>query len=301
MNSLNNDYGELVKYLESQLPTEKEIPDESPEQVSDNTQKLIRESFEDIHSDVQMGTPNVTSKGFDVGRFESLMRAQLVGDHKKIQTYERPYISVTELISCIRKSYYSRMKYQIDVAQQYSFAYLYLINKVGNAVHDVIQSLYDHTEIEKTIVSEKFKVKGRVDGIRDNFLLEYKTIDERKFKGAYLPSHYHQGLIYAYILNTEYGYNIDTITIVYIVRSLKRVVPFDLPLKDDLSVDFLKRSLILHSCLTDQIVPDPIGADKEQCTYCSYKKYCKKDHTEMLRPFAQTAKKNMKPKTAFLL
>lgn len=299
---LTNDYGDLVKYLEAHLPTPNEVSvEETPTQVSENTQKLIRDSFEDLHSDVTFGIPDASSKGFNVNKFQSLMRTKLVDEHKKMQTYERPYISVTELFSCLRQKYYSRMKYQIDVEKQYSFAYLYLINKVGNTVHDVIQSLYDHTEVEKTIVSERFKVKGRVDGIRDNFLLEYKTIDERKFKGKYLKNHYYQGLIYAYILNSEYNYKIDTITIVYVIRTLKRIVPFDLPINDDRAIEFLKRSPILQSCLTQHNVPDPIGADRDQCQYCSYKDYCKKDHSEIEIPFMEKNKKTTKPKTAFLL
>jgi len=224
------------------------------------------------------------------------MRAKLIDQHKKMQSYDRPYISVTELFNCLRKTYYVRKKYEIDISKEYNFSYLYMINKVGNTVHDLIQGLYDHTEVEKTLISEKYKTKGRVDGIRDNFLLEYKTIDESKFKGKYLPMHYFQGMIYAYILNSEYGYKIDTITIVYIIRNLKRIIPFDLPLDNEKAKLFLKFGPLLINCLKNDIVPETINSDKEQCHWCQYKKYCDKEKNTITKP-----KEEKNAKSVFLL
>ncbi len=310
MNLLNqdNEFSDLLKYLELQIPkkSDKSIPKEQPLNKKDPkvvklTQNLLKDSFEDLHSDV---VSFKTSAGFDVGKFESLMRAKLVEDHKKMQSYDRPYISVTELISCLRQKYYTRMKYEINVERQYGFSYLYLINKVGNTVHSVIQDLYDHTETEKTVISEKFKVKGRVDGLRDRFLLEYKTIGENKFKGNYIENHYHQGVIYAYILNTEYGYNISTITIVYIIRNMKKIVPFDLPMNNKLAEELLNRSFVLRSSIDKNVVPDPIGSDEEQCTYCSYKKYCQEDgaqHNQSFKTKKVVLREKDKSKPAFLL
>jgi CRISPR/Cas system-associated exonuclease Cas4 (RecB family) len=261
--------------------------------------KLTHDLINDLHADV---VPyKKTSEGFDVGRFETLMRDKLVEDHINSQSYDRPYISVTELLSCLRQKYYTRMKYDIDVEQQYGFSYLYLINQVGNTVHSLIQNLYDHTETEKTVVSEKFKVKGRVDGIKDNFLLEYKTIDDSKFQGKYIQRDHNQGIIYAYILNTEYGYKIDKITVVYIIRNLKRIVPFDLPTNSELAKTFLDRALILQSSLENEIVPDTIGSDKEQCKYCSYKIYCKEDVVKPTQPVKKKIVSKPKNKTVFLI
>jgi len=282
MSLQSNKYENLLNYLEDETSKIKSIKKDSffkieKDEVSKETKQLIKESLEGFHCDILQKTPNQTSNGFDVNKFESLMRAKLIDDHKKMQSYERPYISVTELFSCLRQKYYVRKKYEIDISKQYNFSYLYLINKVGDTVHNVIQELYDHTEVEKTLVSEKYKVKGRVDGIRDNFLLEYKTIDVDKFEGKYIPNHYFQGLIYAYLLNSEYGYKIDTITIVYIIRNLKRIIPFDLPIDNQKAIDFLKIAPVLINCLKNDIVPDTINSDEEQCKWCQYKKYCDKE------------------------
>jgi CRISPR/Cas system-associated exonuclease Cas4 (RecB family) len=176
-----------------------------------------------------------------------------------------------------------------------------MINKVGNVVHDIIQDLYNFTEIEKTIISEKYKIKGRIDGIKDNFVYEIKTIDNTKFDGGYLESHYQQGLIYGHILNEEYNYNIDTIVLIYVTRDLKRIIPFDLPLDTTLSQSLISRSLILRDSLDTKSVPEPIAADKEQCKWCSYKDYCEKDGSDGHIPFLEKKKPKEKNKPVFML
>jgi len=300
MSLQSNQYATLLKYLDDETDKTTSIKKNNTkkvekEKVSINTKQLIKDSLEGVYSDVTQKTPQKTSRGFVVNNFESLMRAKLIDQHKKMQSYVRPYISVTELFNCLRKTYYVRKKYEIDISKEYNFSYLYMINKVGNTVHDLIQGLYDHTEVEKTLISEKYKVKGRVDGIRDTFLIEYKTIDESKFKGKYLPMHYNQGIIYAYILNSEYGYKINTITIVYIIRNLKRIIPFDLPLDNQKAKEFLKFGPLLIDCLKNDIVPETINSDKEQCHWCQYKKYCEKDSKQI----DSTKEKDVKP--VFLL
>ena len=224
-----------------------------------------------------------------------MMRAKLIEEHKKMQSYERPYISVTELISCTRQCYYNRLKYPVNNKQLYTFSYLYLIQKVGNTIHDVIQGLYNFSEKEKTVVSEKYKVKGRVDGIRDSFIFEIKSIDPEKFKNKYVREHFMQAVIYAYILNTEYNYKIKTITIIYVMRNLKRIVPFDLPLDDKLAESLLSKAPILKSSLETNNVPDPFGATKEMCKYCLFTKQCKEDKCySVIQPFNKKKMKKAK-------
>jgi len=305
---LTNEYSSLLDYLESQKDdkssavkikgkpeaVKKELPD-NHKAASEKTKKLIEECQENIHSDIPLErvTPK-GSKGFDVAKFEELMRAKLVDEHKRLQSYERPYISVTELYSCLRQKYYARMKYPIDVKEQYRFSYLHLINAVGNTVHDIVQSLYDFSEVEKTIVSEKYMVKGRIDALRERYLYEMKTIDAEKFKNKYSKEHYYQGLVYAYILNSEYNYQIEHITIVYIIRNLKRIIPFDLPFDSKIAESFLKNALTLRDHITRKSVAEPINATIEQCNFCQYRKFCEKDSCEIPQPFAKKDKHEKK-------
>ena len=191
MSRLSNQYDQLLDYLKTQekpkkgTPAKKVIQEKKDPNQENSTKKLLEDSK--IHSFIPDDKFDVESKslGFSVKKFTSMMRAKLIEEHKKLQSYERPYISVTELCTCIRQCYYVRMRYPVNLNKQYKFPYLYLIQKVGNEIHAVIQELYDFSETEKTVVSERFKVKGRVDGIRESFLCEIKSIDVDKFNNTY--------------------------------------------------------------------------------------------------------------------
>lgn len=297
-----NEYDILLSYLDENKPKKKNVEKnqliKSFEDISlqdskvDNTRKILEECQEEKVLD----TPRFSNKlsvGFDIDKFENLMRSRLIDDYKKLQSYERPYISVTELFYCIRKSYYNRLKYQIDLKKQFNFAYLDLINRVANTIHEYVQEIYNFTETEKTIVSEKYKVKGRIDAIYENFLYEFKTIEERKFSGTYIKEHYYQPIIYSYILNTEYNYNINTITLVYFFRDNLKRKPFsiDLPLDDKIAVKFLEHATLLHNCILRTDVPEPLGWSEDQCKWCSYINYCKKDGYKIENPFKSKKKK----------
>jgi CRISPR/Cas system-associated exonuclease Cas4 (RecB family) len=310
---ITNEYEQLLDYLKSQEPKRKPPAKEKPKkkEANEDIKKLLEESK--IHSFVPGQAEIVpASDGFNVKRFEAMMRAKLIEEHKKVQSYERPYISVTELLGCIRQAFYVRSRFPVNLTKMYKYPYLYLMQRIGNKIHEVIQELYDFEETEKTVVSERFKVKGRVDGIRENYIIEIKSIDAKKFQNKYQPEHFLQAIIYAYILNTEYDYKIKTITIVYITRDLKRIVAFDLQYDEKLAESILSRAPILKSSLQKSQVPDPFGSTNDHCKYCLFKEQCKKDKgTEILPPFMRKKKskekedvkqeKNEDRKTAFIL
>ena len=222
--------------------------------------------------------------GFDVDKFQKLMRENLIKEYHRSKKYRKSQISVTELLSCPRKIYYNRKNYSIDLNEEFKFSNLYLIRKVGNSVHSAIQKVYNFDESEKTIISEKFNVKGRVDAILGTSIIELKTTDKQKYQDIYDKNHYYQGIIYAYILGIEYGYEITNISIVYIFRDLKSFKVHNLPPDSTLAKLFLDRSLMISDCLIKNIVPSvkessvPSITDipEEECVYCSYKKYCDK-------------------------
>ncbi len=310
MSNLINEYNKLSKYLDFHKKTsegrrtKKNPENKNLKRVADQTKQLLEES--QVHSYIPENVKR--SRGFDVQKFESLMRTRLIDEYKRIQGYERPYISVGELYTCLRQNYYTRLRYPIDIKQQFKFAYLYLIQKIGNEIHSVIQELYDFIETEKTVVSEKYKVKGRIDGIREIYLYEIKSFDTQKFQNRYEKEHYLQANIYAYILNSEYEYNIQKVVIIYVLRDLKRVIAFDLPVNDTLAISHLERAPLLHAALLKREPIDPLGATSEHCKYCMYIKSCKNDKCiEVLQPFAKEAAKKQKKreeedkKTAFIL
>ena len=298
MSNLSKQYDQLLDYLSTQQKPKKRTPAKVTQKKkvqnkeSPDTKKLLEDAK--IHSFIPDDKFDVDSKslGFSVKKFQSMMRAKLIEEHKKLQSYERPYISVTELCNCIRQCYYVRMRYPVNLNSLYKFPYLYLIQKVGNEIHSVIQELYDFSETEKTVVSERFKVKGRVDGIRESFICEIKSIDVDKFQNTYVKEHYIQANVYAYILNNEYDYKVDTITIIYVLRNLKKIVAYDLPVDNKIAEKYLSMAPILKSSLETSHVPEPFGATQEKCKYCLFKKQCTDDKPkELVQPFLQKAKK----------
>lgn len=231
-----------------------------------------------------------TKQGFDTNQLQVLMREELIKGFYRSKKYRKKYISVTELLSCPRKVFYNRKNYDIDLQEEFRFANLYLIRNIGNAVHSSIQKLYKFDECEKTVISEKFNVKGRIDGILDKSIIELKTTDKQKYQDIYDKNHYYQGLIYSYLLGSEYGYEITNISIVYIFRDLKTIKVHNLPPDPELAKPFLDRSLVITDCLKKNIVPSITNIPEDECRWCSYKKYCKK-----IEPL------KTKPKSKFLL
>lgn len=287
--TLANDYEQLLRYLESQnfkpvssSPPKKVTTEQKKIEASSTTKKMLEEASIDNFKDLPTTNPEF-SKGFSVAQFESMMRSKLVEEYKTKQTYERPYISCSELYNCMRQNYYVRKRYQTDIKKQFTFSYLYLIQKVGTYLHDLIQGLYNFEEAEKTVVSEKYKVKGRIDGIKGSNLYEIKTVEAGKVKN-YIPEHYYQCLIYTYILNTEYEYKIDNITIIYVFRDLKKIRVYDLGVDLSMAKKFLERAPILLNHLDANTIPDPVGANEEQCKYCPYMQYCEKDPYQKIAP-----------------
>jgi len=279
---MENDLLQLINYLkDSTVQNSASIAVVKKPDI--DVKSLVQDLQDNIHSDVPF--KKKTSKGFDIQKFEFLLRSKLIDEYKKLQSYDRPYISVGELCSCSRKSYYERKKYEVDINEMFRFSYLALLQEVGTFVHKFIQSVYAFTENEKTVISEKYKVKGRLDSIQDSFLIEFKTVDSSDFKNTYSIRDYHQSLIYVYILNTEYGYKIDCITIVYVLRNFKKIVPFDLDINEELAKSLLSRAPILVNAIEKGEVIDPVGAVIEDCNFCLFRKFCEKDKSVVKKPY----------------
>lgn len=301
MTNTNDSYEKLLQYLEGES-SKKKVPtvqNVDREKVSVKTQKILEESQIEEFSEIPRFKHKDKSSGFDVDKLKSLMRARLIDNYKKLQSYERPYISVTELIYCLRKNYYERKRYTFDLSKLFTWPFLYIRQKVGNTIHDSIQELYDFDDVEKTVVSEKFKVKGRADGIKNEYIFEIKSYEPKKGKEVYQEDHYLQPLIYSYILNSEYGYNIKKIVIIYVQLNLKNIFAIEKDVDQKTAEKLLNRSLILQDCLTKNIVPDPLGATTEQCKFCLYKESCEKDESNSVKqPFLKQKQKEKQEKEA---
>lgn len=300
-------YANLLKYLEKEeAALKKEKPkakkevkekkaDDHKEQVRKITKQMMEEteSFSFVPSHVKKKYP---TEGFNIRLLEEQMIKKMVEDHKRIQSFERPYISVSEVINCLRACYYYRKKYSIDLKKEFSYPYLYLRRKVGNAVHDAIQGVYNFEEVEKTVISDKYHVKGRLDGLIGQYVIDFKPTENLKERVD--QKHYDQGNIYSTILNTEYGYSIQKVVIVYYLLNFKDVQVFINGVDLNRGQKFLERGKLLKHHLENGILIDPIGANEKECRYCSYYKYCSKDGFKEVAPpkTKMTAEQKPEPK-----
>ena len=90
---------------------------------------------------------------------------------------------------------------------------------------------------------------------------------------------------------------------IYVLRNLKKVYVFDVKVDHQLAKDYLELGPILLKALDNNLIPEPIGATKDQCKYCSYKKYCEKDgYKKVIPPYLKKKKaKEEKKKSVFLI
>lgn len=307
-------YENLLKYLEKHesvaaKPKAPIVKKKEPskeinkrEEVKKLTKEMMKETetFSFVPSHVKKKYP---TEGFNIRLFEEKLVKKLIEKHKKLQSYERPYMSVTEVIGCLRACYYHRKKYSIDLKKKYNYPYLYLKRKVGDAVHETIQDIYNFDEVEKTVISEKFHVKGRPDAIsEDIFVIDFKPTEN--FREDVDLKHYDQGNIYATILNTEYGYSIQKVVIVYYLANFKNMQVFSNKIDINRGLEFLKRGKLLKDHLDKCILIDPIGAIEKECQYCPYIEYCEKDGYKEIAPpklekeFIKEPKKSIEKQTS---
>lgn len=277
---------------------EKEPKEDPKERVRKMTKEMMKETevFSFVPAHVKKKYP---TEGFNIRLLEEKLIKKLVEKYKKIQSYERPYISVTEVLNCLRSCYYYRKKYSIDLKKKFTYPYLYIRQKVGDAVHEAIQDVYSFDEVEKTVISEKFHVKGRLDGLSDVYVIDFKPSD--KMKGEVDTKHYDQGNMYATILNSEYGYSITKVVIVYYILNFKDMQVFVSDVDIKRGFDFLKRGKKLKEHIENSMAIDPIGATEKECGWCPYVKYCQKDGYREVAPpqvkFQKIDKDEEKPKT----
>jgi CRISPR/Cas system-associated exonuclease Cas4 (RecB family) len=270
------DFSDIISYLEKQDEKSKTIEKIKKDNLFSKNEDMRNE--EPLKENL-VGTEVVP--GFDVSEFKIILRNELLKEYRQSLTWDRPYISVGELFSCKKKVYYIHKKTPIKEECEFKFSYLYLINNIGKELHSIFQKLYKFDEVEKKVIDDEFHVKGRVDAIKRNSLVEIKTIDPKEWKSNYIQNHYDQANIYCYILNSKYKYKINNITIVYVVRDLKTVETFNLKPDFKSARNFLEKGLDIYNCLTLKKIPDNVYNSKsEECNFCSYKYLCKGNNTE---------------------
>lgn len=287
-----NEFDELLNHLVSQKQ-KKNGPVLAKQASSENKNEVLNNP-KDYISDRPKKTLSSSSKIFSPVELKEKLRAQLIDEYYTKQKYEKPYSSVTEILGCLRRNYYYRAQYNPNMDALYSYPLVKFFGEIGTAIHNVIEGAYGFDETEKSIFSEVYKVKGVVDAIKKNYVIDFKTIKERNFKGHRIHD-YQQVNIYAHILKTEYKYNIEHVTLIYFFSDNLDKTPYaiDLELREEDAISYLIRSKMLLEALENRVVPDMIGATEDSCKYCEFVNVCKNEG-KVKKPDPKDAKYDIK-------
>jgi len=268
-------YDEILKYLEKNniSSTKKDF---NNEKISYEDYKELQFKIDSITSNKKDNrNSNLKNKTnfFVVKNFLDNLRQDFIKQYYSYQEYNRPYLSISELLQCLRKSYYFRMKFKPDESYLYKNIDSMISLMYGNFIHDIISKYYPFTFTEKTFKLEKFgKVKGKVDGIKNNLVFEIKTDTRLNFDYAYK-----QACCYAYMYNVfEDKKIVDNIIIIH-VTSVKpfKYDEYAKKLDESLAESNLNRGYILREALDTKQIPNKEKSNL--CYYCEFSKYCNKD------------------------
>jgi len=281
-----NEYSELLGYLErnkKETPLKESIKKIEPivEKINNSSNLLNNidklDEYLILKEEPIKNAVNLNSK-FDVKLFEDIIKKKIVEKKETSRLYDRPHITVGELLQCDRQVYFERKKYDYDSEKLTLYPNVDFMGYIGNYIHTYIQNIYPFDETEKSVHCKKYQVKGRVDAILNNILFEIKPIDSL-YRDELKNKDFNQANIYTYILNTEYDYKIDTIVILYAYRNLKTFIPFDVKPDINEAIKYLKKSVEIQKFLNINKLPDYNSFYDDQCKFCIYEKPCMKDRS----------------------
>ncbi len=247
--------------------------------VLDN-EVIINPIIKDVRESLDKKVKVQVEPGFDLNSFDKIMRQELINTYKKFISFEHPYISFIESVTCIRQQYYKRKNYPLNLERLFAASNLFLIKEIDDYVLGIIQEYYPFGEKNKQIVSNKYFAKGIVHAIDKStgFLYLINSIDPYNFSNEVKINHKNIANIQSYILNTEYNYNISKFVVLYVLRDLKTIKRFVFNVNNDQAKVYLHNALILKKALTIGSVPDILGKTEAQCKVCLFSKFCNNDN-----------------------
>jgi len=192
-----------------------------------------------------------------------------------IQYKSRPYIRPSEISDCELKIFFDRLNFPKDKNIEIKYPYSQMMADIGSIIHLYIQMLYPFDKIEVEFFDEDIKVKGKIDAIIQDTVIEIKTVSDLNWESQ---DHIDQALIYSYVLNKN-GYIINNFEIAKLHRNLKeyKVLHYkynDITMQTRLKFLLNKINKILNSI----DIKDPLFLEKDysKCIFCSFKTECNK-------------------------
>jgi CRISPR/Cas system-associated exonuclease Cas4 (RecB family) len=315
-NQLNNE--DVLKYIESIKPDknqkhissinknveedvvtwDEEVPKETTQKKQEfkGTTKKIDSGFVDDLFDepknnkeekVETETPETPEENKVVipdkltqENLEEFLKAFYYEQKANVESYQKKNVSITDLVSCIRKTYFDFKN--TERRRSYIYPYNEIVLDVGNTIHNILQKRIPSTENEEKIkIKDKFAfpISFRMDiHLNDRVLIEIKSIEALPSKPK--KEHAKQAILYAYFLNQYLGYHFDLVQVVYIARGKIKGCIFDIPITENIMkkagqmveeyLDILKEHI-------DMDVPPPLSnkyVDRSNCFFCDYSYIC---------------------------
>ena len=179
--------------------------------------------------------------------------------------YDKATIHVSEVVSCLRKAYYSRTRQMlIEPANA--------LKVLGNGIHDAIQEIlsrygYD-IEYEVKLRANDISLVGHIDAYSHSSrrIIEIKT--SSRIPEVPYPNHMKQVQIYIELSKAREAY------IVYISRTDGRVRIFNVERNKKILRWAIERARILSSSLKSDRAPE--RERSVLCSYCSFRDVCLK-------------------------
>ncbi|HDI74370.1 MAG: hypothetical protein DRJ52_01260 [Thermoprotei archaeon] len=169
-------------------------------------------------------------------------------------------VYVTEITQCLRKSWYRR-----TLAEPPSDNKVVLM-VMGDGAHFLLKESFPLGAGEELVEREYegVKIRGRVDRLLEDSLIEFKTVS-RIPKQPY-DSHVAQSQLYMWLFNKPKAY------IVYVSRSDGRVKAYEIARDEEAIASLLQRVKKFSDALKKGAIPEP--EQSKLCEYCEYLNIC---------------------------
>ena len=204
-------------------------------------------------------------------KLKNLVKQTLINSATKNGIKENKKIYVTDLVGCIRRSYYIK-KYGFQVDESTALWLLF-----GGLFHDLItpaiaEAFKGQKEVSINYKFEDVEIHGRVDVLLDDSIIELKTCSKLPIKPKL--SHVEQLNVYMNILNKKIGY------LVYISKVQADTVVFECEKNHRMFQQTLEKAKLLKKALDNDIPPEvnlPLSARRQFCDSCPFYEKCTSD------------------------
>ncbi len=194
------------------------------------------------------------------------------------------YNLIDDVIFCLRKLYFKKMNLEInDDHIQNEFQ-----KNINNFINNFFNNIYKFDEFNKIIINDKYKIKTNIDFINNNSLIKIILLNNNDFENNFfIENNFNKLNVDAYLLNSEYEYNINNLIFIYIIFNEN----FNIKIKNrklnkDLAKNYLNKSLFLNKCVLNKELNLIDFLLKDECKNCIYFNLCnttKKDKNKEQR------------------